>query len=85
MLHDEEKRKSVSIRIMDRLTRLHRERILKQVGDKVPAIASFKPVIVYSSDPVEATDIPLVIDADPEIGSLIGGTHMKSKFGFEIS
>ena len=85
MLHDEEKRKSVSIRIMDRLTRLHKERILKQVGSKVPAIASFKPVIIYSSDPVEATDIPLVIDADPEIGSLIGGTHMKSKFGFEIS
>ena len=85
MLQDEEKKKNVSLQIIDKLTRLHKERILKQLGNKVPAIASFKPFIIYSSNPVELTDIPLIIGADPEIESLIGGTHMKSKFGFEIS
>ena len=85
MLYDEKKREDISLRIIDKLTRLHKKRILKQLGNKVPAIASFKPFIIYSSNPVELTDIPLIIGADPEIESLIGGTHMKSKFGFEIS
>ena len=85
MLQDEEKKKNVSLQIIDKLTRLHKERILKQLGNKVPTIASFKPFIIYSSNPVELTDIPMIIGMDPKIESLIGGTHMKSKFGFEIS
>ena len=84
MLDDEKKRKEISLRIIDKLTRLHRERILKQLGDKIPEIASFKPVAVYSSSPVEAADIPLVVDADPDIGMLVGGSDTKSNFGFEI-
>ena len=85
MLQDEEKKKNVSLQIIDKLTRLHKERILKQLENKVPTIASFKPFIIYSSNPAELTDIPLIIGADPEIGSRVGGSHMKSKFGFEIS
>ena len=85
MLQDEEKKKNVSLQIIDKLTRLHKERILKQLGNKVPTIASFKPFIIYSSNPVELTDIPMIIGMDPKIESLIGGTYMKSKFGFEIS
>jgi hypothetical protein len=34
---------------------------------------------------VKATDIPLVVDAEPEFGSLVGGSDAKSNFGFEIS
>jgi len=85
MLHDEKKREDISLRIIDKLTRLHKERILKQLGNKVPTIASFKPFIIYSSNPVELTDIPMIIGMDPKIESLVGGPHMKSKFGFEIS
>jgi hypothetical protein len=85
MLDDEKKRKNISLRIIDKLTRLHKERILKQLGTKIPNIASFKPVIVYSSSPVEAADIPLVTDSDPDIAMLVGGSDAKSNFGFEIS
>jgi len=85
MLDDEKKRKNISLRIIDKLTRLHKERILKQLGTKIPDISSFKPVIVYSSSPVEAADIPLVIDSDPDIAMLVGGSDAKSNFGFEIS
>ncbi len=85
MLDDEKKRKNISLRIIDKLTRLHKERILKQLGTKIPNIASFKPVIVYSSSPVEAADIPLVTDSDPDIAMLVGGSDTKSNFGFEIS
>ena len=85
MLNDEKKRRSISLRIIDKLTRLNKERILKQLGDKIPDIVCFKPVVVYSSSPVEAADIPLVVDADPKIGMLIGGSDAKSNFGFEIS
>ena len=85
MLDDEKKRKNISLRIIDKLTRLHKERILKQLGTKIPNIASFKPVIVYSSSPVESADIPLVIDSDPDIAMLVGGSDAKSNFGFEIS
>ena len=85
MLNDEKKRKNISLRIIDKLTRLHKERILKQLGTKIPNIASFKPVIVYSSSPVESADIPLVIDSDPDIAMLVGGSDAKSNFGFEIS
>ena len=85
MLDDEEKRENISLRITDKLTRLHKERILKQLGTKIPNIASFKPVIVYSSSPAEAADIPLVIDSDPGIAMLVGGSDAKSNFGFEIS
>ncbi len=85
MLDDEKKRKNISLRIIDKLTRLHKQRILKQLGIKIPNIASFKPVIVYNSSPVEAADIPLVIDSDPEIAMLVGGSDSKSNFGFEIS
>ena len=85
MLDDEKKRKNISLRIIDKLTRLHKERILKQLGTKIPNIASFKPVIVYSSSPVDAADIPLVIDSDPDISMLVGCSDAKSNFGFEIS
>ena len=85
MLQDEEKKKNISLQIIDKLTRLHKERILKQLENKVPTIASFKPFIIYSSNPVELTDIPLIIGADPAISPFVGGSHMKSKFGFEIS
>ncbi len=85
MLDDEEKRENISLRITDKLTRLHKARILKQLGTKIPDIASFKPVIVYSSSPVESADIPLVIDSNPDIAMLVGGSDAKSNFGFEIS
>jgi len=85
MLHDKEKREDILLRITDKLTRLHKKRILEQIGRKAPNIVSFKPVVVYSSSPVKATDIPLAVDAEPEFGPLVGGSDAKSNFGFEIS
>ncbi len=85
ILRDKEKREDILLRITDKLTRLHKKRILEQVGNKTPNIVSFKPVVVYSSSPVVAADIPLVVDAEPEFGPLVGGSDAKSNFGFEIS
>lgn len=85
MLDDEKERRKISLRIIDKLTSLNKEIILKQVGDKIPNIVRFKASVAYNSSPVEAADIPLVVDADPDIAMLAGGSNAKSNFGFEIS
>ncbi|MEX0656398.1 MAG: pyridoxamine 5'-phosphate oxidase family protein [Nitrosopumilaceae archaeon] len=73
----------IKLQIIDRLTRLHKERILKQIGKEPPSIIKFKTKIVYPLKPNEISDIPLVLDSDVKIGRLAGGINAKKSFGLE--
>jgi nitroimidazol reductase NimA-like FMN-containing flavoprotein (pyridoxamine 5'-phosphate oxidase superfamily) len=61
---DKKSKNEIVIKIVDKLTRLHRQRILKQ--NKKPNLVKFTPNIVYSLNPNELTDSPLVLDATDE-------------------
>lgn len=73
----------VKLQIIDRLTRLHKERILKQIGKEPPSIIEFKTKVVYPLKPNEISDIPIVLDSDVEVGRLAGGANIKESFGLE--
>jgi hypothetical protein len=61
---DKKSKNEIVIKIVDKLTRLHRQRILKQ--NKKPNLVKFTPNIIYSLNPNELTDSPLVLDATDE-------------------
>lgn len=61
---DKKSKNDIIIKIVDKLTRLHRQRILKQ--NKKPNLVKFTPSIVYSLNPNELTDSPLALDATDE-------------------
>lgn len=73
----------IKSQIIDRLTRLHKERILKQIGKEPPSIIEFKAKIVYPLKPNEVSDIPIVLDSDVKVGRLAGGANVKKSFGLE--
>lgn len=58
-------KKRVSMQIIDILTRLHRQRILAK-SKKRPSLVKFTPKIVFSLNPNELADSPLMIDANDE-------------------
>ena len=55
----------ISLKIIDILTRLHKQRILAKSKIK-PSLVKFTPKIVFSLNPNELADSPLVIDANDE-------------------
>lgn len=61
---DKKSKNEITIKIVDKLTRLHRQRILKQ--NKKPNLVKFTPKIIYSLNPNELTDSPLILDATDE-------------------
>ncbi len=73
----------IKLQIIDHLTRLHQERILKQIGKEPPSIIEFKAKIVYPLKPNEVSDIPIVLDSDVKIGRLAGGVNAKKSFGLK--
>ena len=73
----------IKLQIIDHLTRLHQERILKQIGKDPPNIIEFKTKIVYQLKPNEVSDIPIVLDSDVKVGRLAGGANVKKSFGLE--
>jgi hypothetical protein len=63
-IKDKKSRDEITTKIVDKLTRLHRQRILKQ---KIkPNLVKFTPNIIYSLNPNELTDSPLSLDATDE-------------------
>jgi len=80
---DKEEYYYADLRIQDRLTRLYKKNIQKLVVKHSYNIVKFIPNIIYSLKPFEFADVPGVIDADIEIGRLVGGVHLKSSFGLE--
>lgn len=64
LIKDRKLRSEISIRIIDRLTRQHKQRIFKE--NKKPNLVKFTPKIVYSLNPNELADSPLGIEATNE-------------------
>lgn len=62
LVSDRKIKSQIKLKIIDRLTRLHRQRILKQ--SKVPSVIKFTPQIVFSLNPNELSDSALMISAD---------------------
>ncbi len=56
--------KEISTLIIDRLTRLHKRKVLALV--KRPLVIQFTPQIMYTLNPNELADSPLAIDASDE-------------------
>ena len=56
----------ISAKITDRLTRLHKQRILRELKNKKPTIVKFNAKIVFSLKPNEFADSPMLIDANVE-------------------
>lgn len=64
LVKDRKLRSEITVKIIDRLTRQHRQRILAE--NKRPSLAKFTPKIVYSLNPNELADSPLGIEATNE-------------------
>ena len=83
IITEKEKFDQIKLQIIDRLTRLNKERILKQIGKEAPNIIEFKTKVVYPLKPNEVSDIPIVLDSDVKVGRLAGGANIKDSFGLE--
>jgi predicted pyridoxine 5'-phosphate oxidase superfamily flavin-nucleotide-binding protein len=59
-------KQEITIKIMDKLTRLHKQRILKHTNNKIPNVIKFTAQIIYSLNPNELADSPLELDANNE-------------------
>lgn len=61
---DRKLKKEMSAKIIDKLTRLHKQRILNQSRNTKPNLIKFNAKLVFTLNPNEIADSPLVIDAD---------------------
>ena len=79
----DDKRESfrIRLRILDRLTRLNKEKTLKLTSKNDYKIIKFTPRVIYTLNPFEFADVPGVLDADIEIGRLMGGVDIEATFG----
>ncbi|MEE8383686.1 MAG: pyridoxamine 5'-phosphate oxidase family protein [Nitrosopumilus sp.] len=80
---DKEEFYYADLRIQDRLVRLHKKNILKLIAKHSHNIIKFTPNIIYSLKPFEFADVPGVLDADVDLGRLVGGVNLKSSFGLD--
>ena len=83
IIKNKEKANQIQLQIVDRLTRTHKDRILKQIGKEPASVVEFKPKIVYPLKPNEVADIPIVLDADLDVSRLAGGANVQQSFGFD--
>lgn len=63
---DRKVKSQMTITIIDRLTRLHRQRILRQAQNRRPNIIKFSAKLVFSLNPNELADSPVMVDANNE-------------------
>lgn len=63
---DRKVKRQVTEKIIDRLTRLHKQRIITQSKNKRPNLIKFSTKIIYSLNPNELADSPLAVDATNE-------------------
>lgn len=66
IIADKKTKQEIMIRIIDKLTRLHKQRILKHANDKTLSVVKFTAQILYSLSPNEIADSPLELDANNE-------------------
>ncbi len=82
IIQDAKEKDKITLTIIDKLTRLHKKRILSHMKKDNPILVKFTPQIIYTLKPIESADIPIVIDANPQIGMLVGGANIESNFGY---
>ena len=80
---DDDKSESyrIRLRINDRLTKLNKEKKLKLTSKYDQQIIKFTPRVIYTLNPIEFADVPEVLDADIEVGRLMGGVDIEGTFG----
>ncbi len=66
IISDKKTKQEITIRIIDKLTRLHKQRILKHANNKTINVIKFTGQILYSLSPNEIADSPLKLDANNE-------------------
>lgn len=66
VVSDRKLKKEMSAKIIDKLTRMHKQRILNQAKSKKPTLVKFSARLVFSLNPNELADSPLAVDADDE-------------------
>jgi hypothetical protein len=66
IVSDRKIKRQITDKIIDRLTRLHKQRIVTQSKNKRPNLIKFSTKIIYSLNPNELADSPLAIDASNE-------------------
>lgn len=66
IISDKRTKQEITIKIIDKLTRLNRQRILKYTNGKIPNVIKFTTKIVYSLNPNELADSPMELDANNE-------------------
>ncbi len=71
----------IRLRIIDRLTRLNKEKTLKLTSKYDYKIIKFTPRVIYTQNPFEFTDVLGVLDADIEVGRLMEGVDIEATFG----
>jgi len=71
-------------RIINRLTKQNKEKILQKINKHNYKIIKFTPKVIYSLSPVEFSDMPGLIEADPEVGRLVSGVNFEKRFGFNL-
>jgi general stress protein 26 len=81
LVRDKKKKKDIATKIIDKLTRLNKDRILQQMKKYDYNVMKFTPKIIYSLNPNDFADIPIVLDSDVSLGQLAGGVDPKSRFG----
>jgi hypothetical protein len=63
---DKEIRRHMTDKIIDKLTRTHKQRILRQTNNRRPNVIKFTTKIIFSLNPNELADSALVVDATDE-------------------
>jgi hypothetical protein len=66
LISDRKVKRQITTTIIDRLTRLHKQRMVAQSQNKKPHLIKFSAKIVYSLNPNELADSPLALDATDE-------------------
>jgi len=64
LVTDRKTKSQMTLTIIDKLTRLHKQRILRQTKSRRPNIVKFSAKLVFSLNPNELADSPLIVDAN---------------------
>lgn len=66
LISDRKIKSQMTLTIIDKLTRLHRQRILRQAKNRRTNIVKFSAKLVFSLNPNELADSPIMVDANNE-------------------
>lgn len=64
LVTDRKAKSEISTKIIDKLTRLHKQRILRHSKNKRLSVIKFTTKLIFSLNPNELADSPLIVDAN---------------------